>query len=708
MSSDLISRHIFLFPFKWENATPTSSEKAPLSGFADRTNLSDFATILKLSDPETSSSRFSWKAPAFNLSTPAEYNEFNYFYDYVREVLYDLDSSKLKLPNMGKSLLKHYQLDVKEGDTLTYNISVKGNEAGTPYTLDVDDILLNVYDTGVGVLSFFLGNRLAHQADPETILRINQYGRRLAPPFFAIEPEIVGMPAAKAKENAEWGLSKGLDQTQRKELAESISLVLTPNAEPASEKEPSKLPQTFKEDFSQYRKEKSFQTGPFLLPRFISELFPPNTIETQEAAWRNEGTPNGNPAKVFIKPVLDDRMFVLSWYGGIEHLEVSHRQAQIQKHTLKQEFDLLDSRRVEGDFLFRFIFVDGASMSTFNNGFADRLLQQNTYHRWTPYTYFGVSRYSLVCLSNSLKNLRDPRVDAAFVPQHLETLYFKLFELCIIQRASVLRFADEVTHLSHFTQEDLTPEQLFEQLGPKVSELYKNYIRFVNKIYFREITAQDQGIELYDMLQRELRIEEQVEDLDKEIAELHQYVGMLSREVVETREKARTEATQRKLNTLSILASVIGLPGIILTLYSTEFYKNWFELTQVRENPTWLVIIIAGLAGISLATLLALGLLLPEEKRENKKKQKNHLITRLVGGILAVLLTIGMLIMPFTSQPDSGEPTGKKQIPFQSLPTDHISPDREDTLSTQHSLSIQPMPTSSDSTATNKNEIPKP
>lgn len=43
---------------------------------------------------------------------------------------------------------------------------------------------INLYATGVGFLSFYLKNEDCTQNSPEDILAINQYGRRIMPPFF--------------------------------------------------------------------------------------------------------------------------------------------------------------------------------------------------------------------------------------------------------------------------------------------------------------------------------------------------------------------------------------------------------------------------------------------------------------------------------------------------------------------------------------------
>ena len=49
---------------------------------------------------------------------------------------------------------------------------------------------------------------------------------------------------------------------------------------------------------------------------------------------------------------------------------------------------------------------------------------------------------------------------------------------------------------------------------------------FLNRIYFREVTSQIQGIELYTMFQEAMNLEKEVKDLDNEIQELFEYQNM--------------------------------------------------------------------------------------------------------------------------------------------------------------------------------------
>ena len=104
-----------------------------------------------------------------------------------------------------------------------------------------------------------------------------------------------------------------------------------------------------------------------------------------------------------------------------------------------------------------------------------------------------------------------------------------MVELSLIQRASILKFSDEVTRLSKLKNEKS------KNITEDISGLYKAYIRFVNQIYFREVTAQEQGIELYNMLQEKMKIAEQVKDLDNEIEELHNYANLLEQNEQEKR-----------------------------------------------------------------------------------------------------------------------------------------------------------------------------
>jgi len=146
-----------------------------------------------------------------------------------------------------------------------------------------------------------------------------------------------------------------------------------------------------------------------------------------------------------------------------------------------------------------------------------QLVKDHTYSRWVEWgTLYGMSRYSLVMLTGDFSKI------PSYLVRHLQSMYYKMAELSLLQRATILSFSDEVVHLSNLIEvgNDI------DKITGRIESLYNHYILFVNKIFFREITAQEQGIEMYDMMQKTMRVPQDVKDLDKEIEELNQFAKM--------------------------------------------------------------------------------------------------------------------------------------------------------------------------------------
>jgi hypothetical protein len=460
------SFHAFLFPFEWQD------EEVPQRATLEDKNKLD--TVLKLMGSGGHwQRRSSWEKP----TSVVQYNEANYFYDFVRPVLYDT--------NDDKTLQAHYYHKTPQNDT-EYVIRLSG---GREYRLEVDDIVVSFYKMGVGVLAFHLYNRQQNQSSPADILAINQYGRRLYPPFLGAPMDKLGTQAFF--EYDDW--AAGLDGPKYDQIPASIHLETNGNV-------------WAKEEYLAYHKAPDLEEEPGL----IQQLLP--AIVTK---------------RLKLNPVLDDRMFVLSWYGHNEYAD-----------QLKKNYGT-------NSWWYRYIFVDGgAYASCANEGMLETQLNEHSYHRWTKNgTFYGASRYSFVCLTQQLSSGFFPKL----LCSHVQTIYYKVVLLCLIQRACLMRFSAEVTDISRMKAREL-------QLGRKVSSLYKQYLRFVNRIYFREVTAQEQGIELYDLIQSRMRLAEHVKDLEGEIEELHNYVSMLE-------EENRND----KLDLLTYIGAFFVVPSFIAT-----------------------------------------------------------------------------------------------------------------------------------------------
>jgi hypothetical protein len=446
----MYSYHIFYFPFKWEN--PEMKEKS----FSEQTCLEE----LKFNT-------FSNWLHATQTFDPKEvdelYNEKNYYYQFVHPVLYDTGEKD--------SILKHFERKEPNQRNVIYKIAKKG---GKIYSLKVDAINLNLYTTGVGILTFYLANDREDQKEPDDILAINQYGRRVFPPFMG-------------------------DIETRNMIAEYISIEgLYGEAS------------SYYEDFKSYTNEKYWEPS-CIIKNLIQDLI----------------------ADIKVVPVIDDRMFVNCWYKN-DYLS----------NKIKDDTQFCSFQTESDDhFWYQFLFVDSGGATCQNKKLMENLLEKHTYNRWQKYgSLYGVSRYSFVVLTDDGWFAND------ILLPHIRTIYSRMIELVLIQRASILKFSGEVTRVSKLSEN----KKGYEPLITQISSLYRNYIRFVNQIYFREALAQEQGIELYQLTSTIFETKDQIKDLDNEIEELHQYISL-------EEDKERN----RKSSLLNIIAAIF-LPATLI------------------------------------------------------------------------------------------------------------------------------------------------
>lgn len=493
-----VSYHIFYYPFEWH--------------IKDRENLC-FSDQVKFEGIELRPDK--WKR-TFEPQSDDEkcllYSEKNYYYPFVHDILYDNGASyqdgdtdgdvqanadKLKK----KTLILHFEREEPKRGDVYYEITLQGDrkkgKKDKLYRLRVDAMNVNLYATGTGLLSFYLSNEDEEQQTEQDILNINQFGRRIMPPFLG-ENNITEVSKCIGIK----GL--GSDDSEHKR---------------------------YRQDFSAYAPENTWTPACFIT-NLLDDL-------------------SGN---LICNPVIDDRMFVSCWYKNDERAkEFSMNPFAYKRGPVKT----VGTTEPFNSFWYRFLFVDGESLTCQDDEMQERLLDEHSYTRWQKWcSLYGATRYSMMFLTSST------------APDHLlrtfETIYARMVELTLVQRASLLRFSKEVENVSHATNLDLA------QYSDRVSSIYKEYIHFINQVYFREVTAQEQGIELYDLLQSNLNLKDYVENLDGEIEELHTYVSLK-----EARARDEKAAKLNKIATWALPASVIaGLFG--MNELSSNLLGDWF------------------------------------------------------------------------------------------------------------------------------------
>lgn len=483
----IYSYHIFYFPFKWEMKY-------------GKDELFEKQVSLKNIQAATHSS---WQRTT-ERPTPREkqelFNEKNYYYEFVHNVLYDSGTEQ--------TLIKHYERNefLRTKHSITYNIDIRKKKT---YSLEADDIALNFYSTGVGTLIFYLKNTQEDQASLTDIKLINQYGRRVMPPFYA-------------------------DIEYRNEIAERIFI------------EGLNGSRSYSEDFNSYATGyQTWKPASFILT-LIDDLSP----------------------EVEVVPVIDDRMIVCCWYANDEMAE--------QVKTNPDEFIMSDD-------WYSLIFVDSGSPSCENMSMRKELVRTSSNMRWQDQgTAYGITRYSFMILGE--KHLFFQNI----ILTHVRTIYSRMMELILVQRASVLKFSQARAKLN-LKVTSTEKQYRVQKIADLIGSLYKEYIRFVNHMYFREVTIQDQGIDFYKIMHEKSEMQSHLTDLSTQLLENYNYVALLN-----------NEKRERAIYRLNILA-IIFLPA---TVVSSVFGMNALPPISLTFGVELIIIIIVVLLSIGMSAIL--------------------------------------------------------------------------------------------------------
>jgi hypothetical protein len=443
------------------------------------------------------------------------YNTQTYFYDYARDVLFNQndsfnqnDFSATYLHEKIKGGGGKYIVKLKFKTEKDMNHEYKFSNA--TYTLSIKKVQLQVFKSGVGVLSLHLeyygkaelNNDIKEDLKERyyDILRINDYGRRIYPAF----------------------LDDNGSTEKAKEEFLPLSITITYPEEGQQ--------RVIKEDFS----DSSDAIGKYIMEILDTEIFS-NAHEK---------------GKYHLKPSLDDRMFVMGWYGT-DKIERSN-------YTDKN------------DFWYRYLYVDhGTSASITDAKMREELLSQSTYTRWKGKdgTLWGITRYSCMVFTDNYAKLK--KEQQTFIIDHFGEHYFYMMTLLLATRTSILRFSDEISTLISAA----SAQSDYALRAKHTEKLYQHYLDFYNRLYFKEITHQDQGIELYDLGLRQMKVEDHIGKLDNKFTKLFEFNHLKAEE-----EKVRAEKDQAdRQNTFNTLLTWFGalfvLPSLVLGLLGLDMLK---------------------------------------------------------------------------------------------------------------------------------------
>ncbi len=661
MSDKVYSYHTFLFPFIWKTDNNVSKE--------------DFLKVLSIkSDSNNAEGRWvldNWddrkKADFLSERWRLDYAAYQYFTESANDLLFNSsdtgnavscfhynrkykrrprelklfikidDGTKFKdriFSHICKSK-NHFPGKFKEGNDkylVKYIITKQdtGTKENKTYSLNINNIRLNVYDAGIAILILEMEN--CKHNSLKDVNAINEHGRRINFPFLVSH-----------------GGTHNL-------CADSIEIRFEDNTNTQNNENP------FKEDFlytsRQIKKYIEHENDPDVKSIRQDDVSFTYIMQPIQTLLDGKGKDNGgkevttNPnhknqqSKFYIKPCVDDRMFVccivadfglsneikgvgnhtICYYQDadlkLKKTDCTFSEKDEKYHVVsstKKEYDLSQeefSDKVDENNKYIVPDRDGGLHATYMEGWADetalsnriykfmyiendlscqetemkkQILSGSVYGRWVNSgTLFGITHHSLCCITN-------PEVVIQVINPFL-TQYVQMATLALAQRAVILMLEDEVAKVSNKFSESYI---ISEQDIAEIERLQAKYVKVQNQMLLSEVTVQEQGVEMYEMFRKQLYIEKNMKYLDSAMNNLRDVADNTNARL----ERLSDAKEDRKLNLLSYALTFLFIVeplSIIITDNWNFFAKNghfrsetwWFGIPFVLGVGSALVLLI--------------------------------------------------------------------------------------------------------------------
>lgn len=451
-----------------------------------------------------------------NVPNKALFDQYRYFTQAAKNTIYTMNFD-------AEAIVWNYRYDLEymftgktKGEWLK---SIKGSNNPAVFrikqnslraTLAINGVRLKLFNTGIGLLAFELENyELSREED---ITAINEFGRRVFMPF--IDKDTVRSCHLCAE-----NISLLYDGKLIKAASGNVHCMDTNKAD-------------------------RIVLAPFI------QYFLSNSHKKAVASPR----PQKN--EWFIEPIIDDRMFVACLYRNT-HLANQMAQWNTQEKTYAF---LNDAERLAPSDksnlarrLYEIVFVDGDGMSCHSRNMLREQLEKHIYPRWLEYgTVTGITEYSMVTVTT---NVGMEYLVTPFLAEYIEMLY-----LVLAQRATFLAFERTISNVA------------CSGYKHSINAVQRKYVLFQSQLLPQSVTNQQQGIELYDMIQECLLIGKQAAVVDGQIRALYEL---------------ETVSNEKWENWILFLLATLGVVDCVSILCG-----DWFNMLEVCQLHLALAIIL--------------------------------------------------------------------------------------------------------------------
>lgn len=498
------SYHTFMFPFIWDQ--DGQIDRVYFETIFEKNSLWEKIYWFEV-DQFDDENQFNWSNQELISAEDyrINYNKYQYFHPSVLDAVYGLRKKDISNTNKkdadNNAVVHNYSLNPKMLRNLaTYTIQ---KDAHT-FVLKMNGIHLKVFNTGVAVMIFEMENY--DYRSIEQVKLINEYGRRIAAPFLPDESNFYLCADCITVKIGERVVQTDFRKTLRslhskEEIKKNIQLTYVAS---------------FIKDLIVLRENEDKKT------RYVI------TSNNHKGKKKNQ---TGDVIEFCIQPIVDDRMFVCclvrddAFVKKIRDGQPLKAEKEPDQEQSKLLFQIYQEIRQKGyayqqdskiaDALYAVLFIDSADSSCQDDQMTKKLLEKHIYARWIKWgTIHGVTHHSMICLTGE-----DSIVDASVINPFL-TQYVQMAILVLVQRASIISFDQKSADLTRGIEKrgkTIKREKILDFLN-----LQEAYVSFQNQLLFFEVTAQEQGIEIYDMLSESLYVEKEKERLDQELQNLYE------------------------------------------------------------------------------------------------------------------------------------------------------------------------------------------
>ena len=451
------------------------------------------------------------------------YANYNYFNEQARDLIFYKEN---------KSKVVSYKFEhIDSSENSEYIIDINDVNERKTYELNLDKIILKEYEI-INKKSYLMMIYVTNNkyGDISDIKNINQYGRRLFSPWIPLDlgngantecPDDLQIHIGKDKIYSNYENSGKADLNYKdKEI--------------------------FKYNFDNKNKYKSYSERlNFIRQKEVNDKNDKSIIDNRRESYLIRNILNykkeSKDEKIEIELINPDRMYVGFYLKNNSLIErIKKYSTEKQEYlTEKQEYAYLYDDSLS-DQLYALAYIDGEDATCQSRVMRKKLLQETIYDRWIDWgTIHTVTHNGFGCIATD-----GAPYESVIMP--FLTEYMEMMALVLLQRNLLLEF--------HIEAKKLSPEFNSE----KLENLQKDYVKFKTQVLLFEVTPQEQGYEIYRLMQKQLYIDEEKEKLDDIMNSLY--------EVANVKHSIELNIIMNRLTIIAILIALVSFAISVLDI----------------------------------------------------------------------------------------------------------------------------------------------